>query len=99
MTLTPNVALTTVAMVNLNGVSFKMTQASAAVRNGIELHIKSVAATVVLVIAYKRHSPAGAKKHLVNRPGFPTAIIFCGARRPKRQSITPKMVTLRASLR
>ena len=51
-----------------------MNQAKQAVTNGIELQIKSVAATVVLVIACKRQIPAIASRVPATSPGFPTAI-------------------------
>ena len=51
--------------------SLKKNQAKAAVMKGIELSVKSVAATVVLVIACKKAIPAKASKNPATIPNQP----------------------------
>jgi hypothetical protein len=76
---TPTAAQHIAASVNLAIVSFSRNQAKIAVRKGTELHMKSVAATVVFVIACSKQIPAVANANPAANPGFPTAIILLTA--------------------
>ena len=76
---TPTAAQHIAASVNLAIVSFSRNQAKIAVRKGTELHMKSVAATVVFVIACNKQIPAVANANPAANPGFPTAIILLTA--------------------
>ena len=80
----PNAAINILAIVDFEGVSFKMIQASAVVINGIDLDINNVAATGLLVVACNRQRHAAAKKQPARIPGFTTPTIFLGAWGPKR---------------
>ena len=63
-------------------------QAMMAVKKGMELRVKVVAATVVLVIACKKEMLAQAKKKAAITPCNPTPLIFWGAVLPYRKSKT-----------
>ena len=71
-----------VASVARFGRSPSRTQASAAVMKGIAETVKSVLATVVLVIACRKHIPAPASRAPATIPGRPTVRICRIAPRP-----------------
>ena len=74
--LTPKPATSIAIKVRFETLSFNKILAKSALINGIEARIKSVAATVVLVIACIKHIPAKAKKIPARTPDQPTAVIF-----------------------
>ena len=77
----------------------KRIQAIKAVIIGIELNVKSVAATVVEVIAFKKQMPAPAKKMPAIKLGRPDEKIFRGAYLPCWTNINPKTATIKAIAR
>ena len=76
LTLTPSPATIIVTKVCLEILSFNKILAKKALINGIEARMKSVAATVVLVIACIKHIPAEASKVPARVPDQPTSVIF-----------------------